>query len=145
MDMEHREVSISIIGVLLGGVIGFLLHGWVETLIGGIAGAGVMLLLHYFGEFVVKQLSAWRGEETDEVALGLGDVYLGGVIGLLLGWPGIVAGLFLAVLLGGAASLLVMIGMAVSKKFQAFVAIPYGPFLVIAAVALLYFRDWFLF
>ncbi|MBN2499205.1 MAG: prepilin peptidase [Anaerolineales bacterium] len=145
MDMEHREVSLNIVGLLLGGVIGWLLHGWLDTLIGGLAGAGVMLLLYYFGIFVVKQLSKWREEETDEVALGLGDVYLAGVIGLLLGWPGIVAGLFLTVLLGGAISLLLVVGMALTKGVRAFTAIPYGPFLVIAAALLLFFRDWFLF
>jgi len=31
--------------------------------------------------------------ETDEVALGFGDVNLAGIMGLLLGWPGITAGL----------------------------------------------------
>jgi prepilin signal peptidase PulO-like enzyme (type II secretory pathway) len=64
---------------------------------------------------------------------------------LLLGWPGIIAGLVLAILLGGLASLIYVGVMILSKRFRTFAVIPYGPFLVLAAVALLYFRYLFSF
>ena len=37
----------------------------------------------------------------EDVALGFGDVHLSGILGLLLGWPGITGGLFVAIILGG--------------------------------------------
>jgi leader peptidase (prepilin peptidase)/N-methyltransferase len=85
-------------------------------------------------------LGKLRGEQIDEDALGFGDVNLSGVLGLLLGWPGITAGLFFAILFGGAVSLLVLLYMLVRRKYHAFQAIPYGPFLVAAAVVVLFFR-----
>ena len=79
-----------------------------------------------------------RNKETDEEALGFGDVALSGVLGLFLGWPGIIAGLVLAILLGGAGSLIVLIYSLVRRRYHAFMVIPYGPFLIIAAVVLIF-------
>jgi len=62
-------------------------------------------------------------------------------LGLLLGWPGIVAGLVLAILLGGVISLFYLLVMLVLRKYKAFTAIPYGPFLVASAILLLFFKD----
>src|SRR4030066_851183 len=76
----------------------------------------------------------------DEVALGFGDVTLAGVLGLVLGWPGIIPGLVLAILLGGMASLVYLFGMLITHRYQPFSAIPYGPFLLASAVLLLYFK-----
>jgi leader peptidase (prepilin peptidase)/N-methyltransferase len=75
---------------------------------------------------------------TDEVALGFGDVNFAGILGLLLGWPGISAGLLFTVLAGGLISLLIILGMLITKKYKAFTAIPYAPFLILSAFYLLY-------
>ena len=74
------------------------------------------------------------------MALGFGDVNLAGVLGLLLGWPGIVLGLLLAILIGGVVSLVYLVVMAVLRRYHTFMAIPYGPFLIISAILLLYFQ-----
>jgi leader peptidase (prepilin peptidase)/N-methyltransferase len=73
------------------------------------------------------------------VALGFGDVNLAGVIGLMLGWPLIVFGLLFAILLGGAFSLLFVVFMMSRKKYEAFSAIPYAPFLVLSVIYVFYF------
>ena len=72
--------------------------------------------------------------------MGFGDVNLSAVIGLLLGWPAILAGLILAILLGGAVSLVYLMYKLITRRYEAFSAIPYGPFLVASTVILLYFR-----
>jgi leader peptidase (prepilin peptidase)/N-methyltransferase len=141
IDIEHRLIlhPVSLAGGVLGAGTGLWLHGWKSTLFGGLAGFGIMLGLYYIGFLFAKGLSRLRGESIDEDALGLGDVNLSGVLGLLLGWPGITAGLIFAILMGGAGSLVVIVYMLITKRYQAFQAIPYGPFLVAAGVWALFF------
>ena len=141
IDVEHRLIlhPISMVGAVMGIAYGVYMHGIWSTLLGGIAGFGAMLFLYYLGALFLKILIRIRGEETDEVPLGFGDVNLAGVIGLLLGWPGITAGLLLAILIGGVVSLIYLLVMLAMKRYQAYTALPYGPFLVASAVILLFF------
>jgi leader peptidase (prepilin peptidase)/N-methyltransferase len=140
VDLEHRLIlhPVSIFGALLALGIGIYLHGIVTTLIGGAVGFGVMLAFYFIGELYVRYMAKKRGISTDEVALGFGDVNLAGILGLLLGWPRISAGLLFAVLAGGLISLFVIVGMLIAKKYKAFTAIPYAPFLILSALYLLY-------
>jgi leader peptidase (prepilin peptidase)/N-methyltransferase len=98
-----------------------------------------MLLLYYFGDLFARWLARRRGQTLDEVALGFGDVNLSGVLGLMLGWPGIIVGLILAIFLGGIFSLLYLLGKIITRRYRTFMAIPYGPFLVASAILLLFF------
>jgi prepilin signal peptidase PulO-like enzyme (type II secretory pathway) len=59
----------------------------------------------------------------------------------LLGWPGIVAGLLLTILLAGVISLLYLLWTVFRKRYDSSLAIPYGPFLVASAIWLLYFTQ----
>lgn len=140
IDIEHRLIlhPVSLFGAALGAVLGVWLHGWQSTVAGGAAGFLIMLVLYWLGGVFAKGLARLRGQEIDEVALGFGDVNLSGVLGLILGWPGITAGLVGAILLGGVGSLLVLGTMLVTRRYQAFVAIPYAPFLIASAVFLLF-------
>jgi len=140
IDLEHRLIlhPVSITGAGLGFIFGTVNHGFLNTILGGGAGFGLMLILYYLGELFVKVLSKSRGEEIEEIALGFGDVNLAGVIGLLLGWPGIIAGIILAILIGGVVSGGYLVLQVLRKKYQAYQALPYGPFLVLSAVVLLF-------
>jgi len=140
IDFQHRLIMhpVSITGAILGLIYGSLIHGFLNTIIGGVAGFGIMLAFYFLGELFVRILSKSRGENIEEVALGFGDVNLAGVIGLLLGWPGIVGGIFLAILLGGVVSGIFLLLQLLQKKYSAFQALPYGPFLVLSTIALFY-------
>ena len=140
IDLEHRLImhAVSITGAGLGLIFGSLNHGPLKTVLGGAAGFGIMLIFYFLGELFVRVLSKSRGEEIEEIALGFGDVNLAGVIGLLLGWPGIIAGIILAILIGGVVSGGFLVLQVLRKKYQAYQALPYGPFLVLSAVVLLY-------
>lgn len=140
IDVEHRLIlhPVSWVGAVLGAGFGFSMHGLWPTVWGGMAGFGIMLGLYYLGELFLKLLIRIRGEETDEVPLGFGDVNLAGVIGLLLGWPGITAGLVLAILIGGVVSGLFLVGSLLTRRYQAYTALPYGPFLAASALFLLF-------
>jgi hypothetical protein len=140
IDIEHRLIlhPVSLVGAGLGLLYGIWLHGWLYTILGGAGGFAIMWALYGLGGLFATWLAKRRGQELDEVALGFGDVNLSGVLGLLLGWPGILAGLFSAIMLGGLGSLLVLVAMLVTRRYQAFTAIPYAPFLLLAAAWLLF-------
>jgi leader peptidase (prepilin peptidase)/N-methyltransferase len=140
IDLEHRLVlhQVSIVGGILGLLIGFWLHNVWQTIAGGAAGFGIMLALYYLGEAYARWMARRRGQALDEVALGYGDVNLSGILGLILGWPGIVAGLVFAILAGGIVSLGYLIYLFISRKYKPFTAIPYAPFLLFGATILLY-------
>lgn len=146
MDIEYRVVlfPVSIAGGIIGGIIGIYLHQFQKTIIGGLVGYLVMFLLYKFGEVFGRKIGEWRGQPLEEEALGFGDVYVTAIIGLLLGWPGIINGLVLGVLFGGAGSIIHIAIMLIRKKFKAFEPIPYAPYLVLGCVTLLYFRTIFL-
>lgn len=65
--------------------------------------------------------------------MGGGDVKLGGVIGLLVGYPGALLALWLAVVIAG----VIAIGLVVMGKLSRKDTMPFGPFLSLGAVAAL--------
>jgi leader peptidase (prepilin peptidase)/N-methyltransferase len=140
IDIEHKLIMhpVSIFGMVLGLIIGWSRHGLLATLLGGLAGFALMFGLYLLGELFARWLRVRRGLDPEEVALGFGDVNLAAVIGLLLGWPGVIAGIILAILLGGAGSLIYMLWTWVRKDYHSLAAIPYGPFLILAAILLLF-------
>jgi len=146
IDLEHRLILhvTSWAGAALGLVVGIWLHGVPATLLGGAAGYGLMLGMYGLGNVFVRFMSRRRklGENDAPIedALGYGDVNLAGVMGLMLGWPGVLAGLVVAILLGGVVSLLYLLTALLFRRYQAFAAIPYGPFLAGAVLYLLYLR-----
>jgi leader peptidase (prepilin peptidase)/N-methyltransferase len=143
IDLEHRLIlhPVSLAGAILGLIVGITAHGVLDTVLGGAGGFGIMLLFYLLGELFIRILSKRRGEEIQEVALGFGDVNLAGVIGTILGWPGIIGGIFLAVLLGGLVSGVFLVIQLIRKDYQAYQALPYGPFLAVSVFLLLYISE----
>lgn len=136
IDIEHRVVMhpVSIAGFLALGAIGVTRHGAVDTLLGGLAGFGAMLAVYLLGEWLGKLMARLRKEPWEETALGFGDVNLAGVIGLLMGWPGVVAALFVGMLAAALYSAGYLIVTMLQRKYQPFASIPYAPFLCLGAV-----------
>jgi prepilin signal peptidase PulO-like enzyme (type II secretory pathway) len=79
-----------------------------------------------------------RGRAMEEIAFGFGDVMLGGVLGLAVGWPGILVAVVLGILTAGVFSLGLILVQLARHRYAAFLAIPYGPFLVLGAAVVLY-------
>jgi len=140
IDLEHRVIlyQVSIVAAFLGLALGSWLNGLFPSLVGGGLGFGIMLVLYYLGEGFRRWVSRRRGEPVDEVALGFGDVTLGGVLGLMLGWPRVGIGLLFAILLGGLVGGLFLLAMTITRRYRPFTALPYAPFMLIAAAILLY-------
>ncbi len=155
IDMEHRLIlrPTSIAGAILGLILGTYLHGWSasgyslleglkSTLLGGIAGYGVLYAFYFLGIWFGRIISRLRHEVLDEEALGFGDVNLAGVLGLIMGWPWILICLLLGFLIGALMGVLYMLMRLLSRRFSWFDPFPYGPSLVSSAIILLYFRDF---
>jgi leader peptidase (prepilin peptidase)/N-methyltransferase len=143
IDLEYRLIMhpVSLFGAVLGILVGYLRVGLVNTLIGGVVGFGSMYLFYMLGILIIKIIDRARKRPVNDVALGFGDVNLSGVLGLMLGWPLILFGLVISILIGGLVSLIYILVKLITGQYSAFMALPYGPFLVSGAVILIYFWD----
>jgi Flp pilus assembly protein protease CpaA len=150
IDMEHRLIlhPTSIVGSVLGLVVGLVSNGLVPTLLGGLAGFLIMLFFYYFGVLFsrirAKRMRAQGLEVDDEEALGAGDVILATILGLMIGWPLIWFGLLLGILLGGAYGVLLVLFMLFVRRYKEnvlMVFMPYGPFFVLSAFLIMFLPD----
>ena len=140
IDLEYKAILIqtSIFGLVVGVLIGSLIHGVGIALLGGVAGAGIMFLFYEVGILFIKFMERVRKQTIDEVALGLGDVYLMAILGLLMGWPEVIGGMLLAFLGGGLISGLLILGSLIFRRYKPLTAIPYAPFLLLGAFIMIY-------
>ncbi|MFT3895226.1 MAG: prepilin peptidase [Anaerolineales bacterium] len=152
IDLEHRLIlhSTSIVGAVIALIAGIylnsrlhgnnLLVGAGYSLLGGAFGFGIMFLFYQLGAVVARyrarKLQAAGQADDDEEALGGGDVFLLGVLGLMLGWPIIWDTLLLGILLGGLVSFLFLTVLIVRRKYSSealMTFIPYGPYFIAGA------------
>lgn len=148
IDMEHRLIlhPTSIFGSILGLGIGWLKWGLLSTLLGGLAGLLIMLAFYYFGVLFArmrtKRMLAQGREADDEEALGAGDVILVTILGFIVGFPLILFCLLYGILLGGFFSLLFVIWLVTTRKYEKnalMLFIPYGPYFITTAFLIIYF------
>ncbi len=97
-----------------------------ESLISGILGFLIIILIMKFGEIIFKKPS-----------MGLGDAKLAGMIGFWIGFPGVIISIWLSFIISG---LFVIFGLTIKsiKKGQ---LIPFGPFLSIAGFLIWLYGD----
>jgi leader peptidase (prepilin peptidase)/N-methyltransferase len=143
IDLEHRLILYITIFPMIGVAILYSLFGaersWQRTLVGGLVGFGVVYLIYLLGWVFGAVAARRRGEPLNEIPFGGGDVNLAAVLGLAVGWSGILLSLFITVMTGGLGALIYMLFMSFRRRYDAFTPIPYGPFLVLGAVVLLVF------
>lgn len=144
-DMEYRVIltQMSITAFFVTAAAGWVLHGWMKTLLGGIGGFILFLALYYFGRLFSKLMSRKRETPVEEEALGFGDVYMAGAVGLLTGFPYVLPALLVAIVLGGLVSALILIVSLFRKSYEAFRAIPYGPFIITGGIFIVYYYLFF--
>jgi leader peptidase (prepilin peptidase)/N-methyltransferase len=156
IDLEWREIpdEITLPGVALGlllsaaapvlqresWVFGKLAHalGWeahlaagASSLAGALVGGLTLLLVAIAGKAVFKPKDAETGEPTD--AMGFGDVKYMAMMGAFLGADGVLLVFFLGCVAGAIAGLLWFL----VKRDR---YIPFGPYLSLGILAVLYFR-----
>lgn len=118
IDFEHHRVlNIMLAPAAIVVVAVSLLPGGpqpLDMLLGGVVGFGLFLLLAIIG----------RG------ALGMGDVKLAGVVGMMLGYPGVLTALAIGAILGAAGALFLLVSRRATRK----TAIAYAPYLAVGAL-----------
>jgi leader peptidase (prepilin peptidase) / N-methyltransferase len=113
--------------IALAGVAALVTQDWQDLVRAAIGWAGAGLL--YFVLWYVYP----RG-------LGYGDVRLSGILGIALGYVGtseLVVGVYAGFLLGGVGGALLSLARIVHRKH-----VPFGPFMLVGALAGLLFGDW---
>ena len=145
IDIEHHVVLIetSIAGLVFFFVYGILMYKWslnglLLTLVGGVSGFLIMLLIYFFGIFFSRGLGKIRKEDIKDSGLGFGDVYACAFLGFFVGWPYVIGMLIIAILVSGVYSFIYMIVKAIKKDYQVASTIPYTPFLILGALATFY-------
>jgi leader peptidase (prepilin peptidase)/N-methyltransferase len=129
IDLQHRILpnAITVPGAVIGLVISvFLPPGWVSSLIGVLIGGG---LLFAIGE------TYYRVRGVD--GLGMGDVKMLAMIGAFLGWKAVLVTLILSSFAGA----LVGVGIIVFTKGSMRLALPFGTFLSLGALAAMLVGD----
>lgn len=123
IDLEHQILPNSI--TLPGIVVGFLFSlvgppGWRDSLLGIALGAGIL-----YG--IAAAYYAVRREE----GLGMGDVKMLAMIGAFLGWQAVLVTLILSSFVGA----LVGVGLIAASRGSMRLALPFGTFLALGALA----------
>ena len=97
-----------------------------DALLGTIAGSGGLFLVAFLYRFF-----------TGREGMGMGDVKLLAMLGAFLGWKSLIFIIFVSSLLGSAVGLFIIFARGKNLKY----AVPYGPFLSVAAMAYLFGGD----
>ena len=121
IDLRLRVLPnvITLPGIAVGFVASwFLPPGWLSSLIGTVAGAGIL-----FG--IAEAYYRVRGQE----GLGMGDVKMLAMIGAFLGWPLMILTLVLASFAGS----IVGVALIASGRGSMQAALPFGTFLAVGA------------
>lgn len=125
-DLMYQEIpdrfSIPAIGLALAGGLFFGTPDKFGMIIGGLI-IGAFFLAQY-----VLSSGKW---------IGGGDIRLGILIGVMLGWEKGLLALFISYLVGSLISITLMLMKKVDRKSQ----IAFGPFLIIGAISALFYGD----
>lgn len=123
---DEAVIGLTFLGVLYRTSLWWFqimpLNDYMNTLYGAL-GASVFFLLLWIG--------------TKGRGIGLGDVKFAFPFGLIVGFPNVVVGLFLAFVLGAAGGL----GLVAAGRAKLGARLPFGPFLVLSAVLTLVFGE----
>jgi leader peptidase (prepilin peptidase)/N-methyltransferase len=128
IDLDHQIIPhwLSGPGIVAGLILAAVQGRVVPAALAGVGAAGFILLIY------VVSLLLLRRE-----GMGLGDAWLAALMGIFLGWPAIATAVFLGILVGGVAALLLLaLGLRGRRD-----AIPFGPALAAGAVGALFWGE----
>lgn len=137
IDIDHQIIPdvITLPGIPIFLLASLLIPNvtvW-ESVIGLLVGGGTLLLIAWGYHLLTKK-----------EGMGGGDIKLLAMIGALIGWKGVLFTIFFSSALGTASGLLLMLNEKKGMKL----AIPFGPFLSLAAITYIFFGvpiiEWYL-
>jgi Flp pilus assembly protein protease CpaA len=98
-----------------------------------------LLALYLLGILFARIIGRMRGAAIHEAAMGFGDVLLGTVIGLLVGWPAILTSFTFTILAAGVFAVIYLLVLVALRRYHLGSAFPYAPFLILGAGWVLWF------
>ncbi|MDP2855431.1 MAG: prepilin peptidase [Smithellaceae bacterium] len=133
IDLDHQIIpdilSLPGIPIFFLAAVFIVRLPWHEALIGLLIGGGMLFLIAFVYEFITKR-----------EGMGGGDIKLLAMIGGFLGWKSLIFVLLFSSLAGAVVGITVMI----IKKQDMKYAVPFGPFLSLAAVAYIFWGEIFM-
>lgn len=127
IDLDHQIIPdiISLPGISVGFLCSFFIPWlpWLDSLLGVLLGGGLLLTIAWLYELLTKR-----------EGMGGGDIKLLAMIGAFLGWKSIFPVIFIASLSGTMIGVPLMLIKGRDSRF----ALPFGPFLVTAAIVYLF-------
>ena len=134
IDIEHKLILNSVIipAAFIALAYGMQTNNQDISIIlaSGIAGYLLMLLVFFGGKLYWKLLLKNKGLSSDFVVFGMGDVRLGGLIGLATGWPELPQAIAVSFISSG----IFAIAIRASSKYKPLTVLPFSPFLVVGAL-----------
>jgi leader peptidase (prepilin peptidase)/N-methyltransferase len=144
IDFEHRSVFGEVVGlaslvlIALGALRGY--PAFLRTLGGGIAGFLIFLFLYLLGKLLGRLFHLGEGIEP----LGLGDVFLAGLVGFAAGWPAVLAAVLCSILLAGVVGLILLAVTFLKGESPRNATMAYGPYLLISGLIVCFYGGPFL-
>jgi leader peptidase (prepilin peptidase)/N-methyltransferase len=127
IDIDHRIIPdvITLPGIPIGLAVSFGpgIISPVESLLGILAGGGSLFLVAWVYQSITKR-----------DGMGGGDIKLLAMIGAFIGWKGVLFTIFVASLTGTLAGMALIVRRREGMKL----AVPFGPFLAVGAIAYLF-------
>lgn len=127
IDLDHQIIPdvISLPGIVVGFLCSFFISwiSWLDSLLGIVIGGGILLSIAWIYEKVAKR-----------EGMGGGDIKLLAMLGAFLGWKAVLPVIFVASLVGS----LIGVPLMLLQKGDTKLAIPFGPFLALAATVYLF-------
>ncbi len=127
IDFSYQIIPdiISVPGIIVGLIFQIISNNFVLGLVGAVFGGGLILLIRVVGGWAYKR----------EV-MGMGDIYLTAMIGAFVGFPLVIASVFIAALVGAILGVIYVISTHQSRESP----IPFGPFLGLGGIAVIVFN-----
>ena len=142
VDLERRQILIkpvlfaAALAVVDAAVFPQSPPNLASALVGGLCGGATFSLIYLGGRLfdgLVKRVAT--------PVFGLGDVYLMGLAGLILGFPNILVAIVLAIALAGAgAAVYLALTRLRKRRYKRFTALPYAPYILMATTLVLLFQ-----
>jgi leader peptidase (prepilin peptidase)/N-methyltransferase len=128
IDLDHQiipdVISLPGIPIFFLAAVFFMGLSWKDSLIGILLGGGILYLIAFFYYLFTRR-----------EGMGGGDIKLLAMLGAFLGWKSLLFILLVSSFLGAVAGITLMALKGANLKY----AVPFGPFLAIAAFAYIFY------
>lgn len=144
IDLEHRRIPFAValplgaLALIDAALIPVSEPGLLSSASGGLVGFALFYVAYLGGVAFARIVGRKRGKPLEGGALGFGDVVLMAAAGLIVGFPSIVLAITFSVFAGAAGAIAVILARTMQAgSYQPFARMPYGPYIVGSAVAVM--------